>query len=102
MKDFSVWMDLKKKLDEKMIKPPHVSVGDIWWVSTGSNIGSEVDGKGERNARPAVILKKLSHGFYFVVPTTTKNKEGNWYVPFYQKGVLIRYAPLTIGASGTN
>ena len=33
-----------------------------------------------------IILKKLAHGFYFVVPTSTKVKLGTWYVPFMHKG----------------
>ena len=31
-----------------------------------------------------IIFKKLAHGFYFVIPTTTKPKVGSWYVPFRQ------------------
>jgi Lipocalin-like domain len=29
-----------------------------------------------------IIFKKLAHGFYLVIPTTTKSKVGSWYVPF--------------------
>jgi mRNA-degrading endonuclease toxin of MazEF toxin-antitoxin module len=31
---------------------------------------------------PVIIYKKLAHGFYFVIPTTTKSKVGSWFVPF--------------------
>jgi mRNA-degrading endonuclease toxin of MazEF toxin-antitoxin module len=33
---------------------------------------------------PVIIFKKLAHGFYFVIPTTTKPKVGSWFVPFRQ------------------
>jgi hypothetical protein len=32
-----------------------------------------------------IIFKKLAHGFYFVVPTTTQPKTGSWFVQFKQK-----------------
>jgi hypothetical protein len=31
-----------------------------------------------------IIFKKLAHGFYFVIPTTTKAKVGSWFVSFRQ------------------
>lgn len=54
----------------------------MWWASIGENIGSEVNGKSVLFSRPVIIFKKLAHGFYFVVPTTTQKKEGSWYVGF--------------------
>ncbi len=82
MKDFSCWFPKKVQLDALEHKPPFVSVRDIWWVSIGENIGSEINGKSELFSRPAIIFRKLSHGLYFVIPTSTKSKEGTWYVPF--------------------
>lgn len=35
----------------------------------------------------AVVLKKLSRRFFLVAPTTTKQKEGSWYIPIRQHGV---------------
>ncbi len=34
-----------------------------------------------------MILKKLAHGFYFVIPTTTKAREGSWYITFIHAGI---------------
>jgi hypothetical protein len=31
-----------------------------------------------------VIYKKLAHGFYFVVPTTTHERKGSWFVAIRQ------------------
>jgi mRNA-degrading endonuclease toxin of MazEF toxin-antitoxin module len=33
-----------------------------------------------------IIFKKLSHGFYFVIPTTSQPKTGTWHVAFHYKG----------------
>ncbi len=86
MKEFDEWNNKKKKIDVSEHKPPLVSVRDVWWASVGENIGSEIGGKSERFSRPVIVLKKLSHGFYFVIPTTSKEKEGSWFVSFKHQG----------------
>ncbi len=86
MKDFPAWMNLKKKLDELTHQAPHVTESDMWWASIGENVGSEIGGKNHQFSRPVIILKKLAHGFYFVIPTTTKERAGTWYVPFTHQG----------------
>jgi mRNA interferase MazF len=86
MKRFVEWLGLKGQLHERKHAPPHVSERDIWWASVGENVGSEINGKSGLFSRPVIILKKLSHGFYFVVPTTTQSRQGSWYVPFEQHG----------------
>lgn len=58
MKDFDSWFVLKPKLDAKESKPPLVSERDIWWLSIGENVGSEIDGKSELHSRPAIVFKK--------------------------------------------
>lgn len=82
MKDFIAWNEIKEKLDIQNHEAPLVTEGDIWWVSIGMNIGSEIHRKSKLFSRPAVIYRKLSNSFYFVIPTTTKDREGSWYVPF--------------------
>jgi mRNA interferase MazF len=84
LKRFLQWIVLKQNLHESAHKPPHVSEGDIWWASIGENVGSEINGKSKLFSRPVVILRKLSHGFYFVVPTTTQQRTGSWFVAFRQ------------------
>jgi len=85
MKKFLEWIGLKERLDTDEHKPPYVSEGDIWWASVGENVGSEINGKSRLFSRPVIILKKLAHGFYFIIPTTTQIREGSWYVPFRQQ-----------------
>lgn len=82
MKDFLKWMKLKGKLDKMSHTAPFVSEGDMWWASIGENVGSEIGGKNDLFSRPVIILKKLAHGFYFVVPTSTQKREGTWYISF--------------------
>lgn len=82
VKNFWEWIGLKEKLHAIAHKPPLVSRGDIWWVSIGENVGSEINGKSTLFSRPVIIFKKLAHGFYFIVPTTTQIREGSWYVKF--------------------
>jgi mRNA-degrading endonuclease toxin of MazEF toxin-antitoxin module len=72
---------LKEKLHENDSKSPFVREKDLWWVSFGENVGSEINGKSDLYSRPAIILKKLAHGFFLVAPTTTKEHEGTWYTP---------------------
>jgi len=81
---FLEWIGLKQKLHQGTQSPPLVSVGDIWRASVGENVGSEINGKSRLFSRPVIIFKKLAHGFYFVIPTTTKSKLGSWFVAFRQ------------------
>jgi mRNA interferase MazF len=78
-------MPLKERLHNIVGKPPLVSQGDIWWASVGENVGSEVNGKSALFSRPVIIFKKLAHSFYFAIPTTTKIRQGTWYVEFRQR-----------------
>ena len=87
MKRFLAWIGLKAKLHETEHKPPLVSEGDIWWASVGENVGSEVDGKGDAFTRPIIIYKKLGSESLLAIPTSTKQKEGTWYVGFQHKGI---------------
>lgn len=44
-----------------------------------------MNGKSALFSRPVIIFKKLAHGFYFVILTTTQVREGTWYVKFRQQ-----------------
>ena len=82
IKRFLEWIGLKERLHNKLPKAPYVSEGDIWWASIGENVGSEINGESHLFTRPVIILRKLSHSFYFVIPTTSKMKTGSWYSYF--------------------
>lgn len=87
IKRFLEWIKHKQFLHEKEHKPPFFKEGEFWWAYVGENIGSEVDGKGEFFTRPIVIYKKLGSYSFLAIPTSTKKKEGTWYVNFLHKGV---------------
>lgn len=89
IKRFLEWMTVKEKLHNINAEPPLVKERDLWWVSFGENIGSEINGKSKLFSRPGIIIKKLSRGFYLVAPTTSQKKEGSWYVPIRQEGKEI-------------
>lgn len=82
MKRFLMWINLKQRLHETEHHPPFVTEHEIWWASVGENVGSEINGKSNLFSRPVIIYRKLAHGFYLVLPTTTQPKAGSWYVPF--------------------
>ena len=86
VKRFLEWIKLKEKLHTIEKGPPLVSERDLWWVSLGENVGSEMNGKSKLFSRPGLIIKKLSRGFYLVAPTTSQEKKGTWYVPIRQEG----------------
>lgn len=86
MKDFLKWFGLKQKLHENSSRGPLVRERDLWWVSFGENVGSEINGKSDLYSRPAVVFKKLAHGFFLVVPTTSQKHVGSWYVPIMFNG----------------
>jgi mRNA interferase MazF len=80
LKRFLEWIKLKEKLHNIGSEPPLVKERELWWVSIGENVGSEMNGKSQHFSRPAIILKKLSRGFFLVAPTTSVRHEGTWYV----------------------
>lgn len=81
-KNFLDWFQLKPKLDKLGHKAPFVSEGQIFWCHLGENIGTEISGKSDRYTRPVIIAKKLSHHTFLVIPTSTKIKNGSWFVFF--------------------
>lgn len=87
LKSFLDWFNLKPKLDIKNHKPPFVSQGQVWWCHLGENIGTEISGKSDKFTRPVIILQKLSHFNYLIIPTSTKIKEGSWFIFFIHKNV---------------
>jgi mRNA interferase MazF len=96
---FFTWFHLKPKLNIKKHKPPFVKEGEIWWIYTGENIGTEISGKGSTFSRPAIIYKKLSQYTFLILPTSTKIKDGSWYVPIQikeQKSVVCLHQAKSI------
>jgi mRNA-degrading endonuclease toxin of MazEF toxin-antitoxin module len=80
MKRFLEWIGVKERLDSGHHAPPYVSERELWWVSFGENIGSEINGKSGKFSRPGLIIKKLAHDSYLIAPCTTQPHQSSRYV----------------------
>ena len=80
IKDFDKWNIEKKNVDMKSInKELFFYSREIWWCSTGVNIGVEADGKNDNFERPMLIIKKFNSDMIWVIPLTTKEKQNKYY-----------------------
>ena len=87
IKRFLEWIGLKEKLHGNIHKLPLFKEGEVWWCSFGENIGIEVNGKGSKFSRTAIIFKKLSADGFFAIPLSTQIKSGTWYVPITHREI---------------
>lgn len=79
-KDFDKWNKEKKVVDKKATnRDLFFYPREIWWCSTGLNIGVEADGKNENFERPVLIIKKFNADMIWVLPLTTKEKQNKYY-----------------------
>lgn len=79
---FIAWTKLKIRIHVSDNSKIYFREKEIWWASLGVNIGYEQDGKNNKFERPVVILKKINKNLLLIVPTTTKNKDRNYYYKF--------------------
>lgn len=77
-KRFDEWNEIKKGI-QKRGKVPSIQEGEVWWLGNGQNIGVEINGKGERFARPVIVLTKFGKLSFLGIPVTTKEHGGSWY-----------------------
>jgi mRNA-degrading endonuclease toxin of MazEF toxin-antitoxin module len=78
---YDAWNNEKKILANQRERKNYFQKGEIWWCYIGQNLGSESSGKSPNFTRPILIIKKLNLDTCICVLLTTKQKEGNWYVP---------------------
>lgn len=78
-KDFDDWNKEKKQLEVKGYESLPFHEREIWWCSIGINLGDEQDGKNDLFERPVLIVKKFSRRLAWVLPMSTKPKEGIYY-----------------------
>lgn len=78
IKRFDEWNKNKKEINnikqEALFTP-----GDIYWCEVGVNVGSEIDGKGERYTRPVLVVGVFKQNLLFVLPLTSTHKQGKEY-----------------------
>ncbi len=79
MKDFDSWNKEKKTLENVGHDILAFHEREIWWCSIGINLGDEQDGKNELFERPVLILKKFNNKVAWVLPMSTKPKNGIYY-----------------------
>lgn len=54
---------------------------EVWWVSLGVNVGTEIDGTGQHYDRPVVVIKGFNKQQCFTVALTGKRRTGPYYFP---------------------
>ena len=77
-KNFDKWNNLKKCLHQKN-RVEYFDKKEIWWCALGVNIGVEQDGKNNNFERPILVLRKFNNYSLWILPFTSKNKEGKYY-----------------------
>lgn len=77
-KEFDRWNEMKKMLESKHTEMV-IKEWEIWWTYLWLNIKNESCGKWENFRRPVLVLKKLSHENFIVIPLSTKIKEWTWF-----------------------
>lgn len=86
-KDFDIWNDLKKSIEDKKGGrggEAYAYPREVWWCSLGVNIGAEIDGKNENFERPVLIMRVYNKHSMLVLPVTSKEKND----PFHCKIIV--------------
>lgn len=89
MKDFDGWIEKKRSCHYKTSLPPMFKERDIWWVSIGTNVGFEEDGKNSNFVRPVLVIKKFNRELFLGIPMSTKLKDSKYYVPVSVKNQIV-------------
>lgn len=84
-KDFDKWNCLKKSLETNS-KNLIIKQWEIWWTNIWINIKTESCWKWEKFRRPVLVLRKLSHKNYIVLPLSTKIKDWTWFANYEVDG----------------
>lgn len=80
-KDFDSWNNQKKRLDRHVRSYSlFFHEREVWWCSLGLNVGVEADGKNEYFERPVLIIRKFNGEMLWVLPMTSKQKIGIYYM----------------------
>jgi len=84
---FDRWNGLKRKISVKTVIP--FKQGEIYFMSVGHNIGSEIYGHDDLFLRPVFVYRKLSKTSFVGIPLTSKQRDGSYFFTFsYTKKTL--------------
>ncbi len=96
---FNEWNEEKKKLHRNKKYELVFHEREIWWCSLGKNLGDEQDGKNASFERPVIVIKKFNSRIAWVVPMSTKMKNGKYYHSIFhnkaEKSVILSQLRLT-------
>lgn len=83
LEDFINWTKLKVRIHIAEAKKNfYFKSREIWYASLGINIGFETDGKNEKFERPVLIIRVFSADVLWVLPLTSRDKQGQYYYRF--------------------
>ena len=88
-KNFDGWIIKKKEYHYQKTPPPMFKERDIWWVSTGVNVGFEEDGKHDKFIRPVLIIRKFNRELFLGIPMSTKVKDNPYYIQVTVKNETV-------------
>jgi mRNA interferase MazF len=99
-KNFDVWNDQKKSLENFSHQELSFHERDIWWCSLGLNLGDEQDGKNENFERPVLVVKKFNHRIALILPMTTKAKNNRFVFaiqgPFLSRNSFLIFSQIRL------
>jgi mRNA interferase MazF len=88
-KDYDRWNKEKKSLETIGHGSLSFHEREVWWCSIGINLGDEQDGKNELFERPVLVIKKFNNKIAWVLPMTTKEKDGIYYHNLEHDGIIF-------------
>ena len=91
IKDFDGWHPVKKRIDLEA-RVPTIRQREIWWCSTGVNVGIEQDGKNDLYERPVLVVRKFNRRHFLGVPLSSQLKDFPHFHSVHYKGPSDREA----------
>jgi mRNA interferase MazF len=84
IKDFDGWGNKKPQIHNDK-KIPTFNQREVWWCSTGVNVGIEQDGKNNLYERPVLVVRKFNRRLFWGVPLSTQTNNFPHNIPILFK-----------------
>lgn len=95
MQQFVDWTKLKIQLHQSDTIH-RFDEREIWWASLGINIGTEENGKNFNFERPVLVLKKFDSQSLWIIPLSSKVKDGPFYYRYQLHGITYSAIPMQL------